>query len=209
MTAPRAQRRPKTIENSPAVRQMVKLVEPVDTELHPQPRVWTLTYRQNEVLAKYPLFFRSVHYPWTYSTNISHFGILCGGGWYPIIEALARKVESELRDLWREQIQFPERLAVLETARARGTSTFPVLPICTDITQVDGELKIEILYGSICPEDVAKRIGDFVEVAQVSSRYVCESCGRRGQYRESHWRRVYCDDCIAPEEPIAPLATPA
>lgn len=187
---------------------MVKLVEPVDTELHPQPRVWTLTYRQNEVLAKYPLFFRSVHRPWTYSTNISHFGILCGGGWYPIIEALARNVESELRELWREQIQFPERLAVLETASARA-NIFPVLPICTDITQLDGELKVEILYGRICPEEVAKRIRDFVEVAQVSSRYVCESCGKRGQYRESYWRRVYCDDCISPEVPVTASVTPA
>lgn len=188
---------------------MVKLVEPVDIELHPQPRVWSLTYRQNEVLAKYPLFFRSVHYPWTYSTNISHFGILCGGGWYPIIEALARDVEAELRELWREQIQFPERLAVLETAGARGVSTFPVLPICTDIAQVGGELKVDILYGSVCPTDVAERIRNGVEVAQASSRYICESCGRRGLYRESHWRRVYCDDCIAPVVPMGPVVTPA
>lgn len=188
---------------------MVKLVEPIDPELVPQPRVWTLTYRQNELLAKFPLFFRSVHYPWTYSTNISYFGILCGGGWYPIIEALARDVERELRDLWREQLQFPERLAALETAAARGASTFPVLPICTDITQTDGELKVEILYGEVCPKNVAKRIRDFVEVAQASSRYICESCAKRGQFRESYWRRVYCDDCIAPEVPMGLVVTPA
>ncbi|WP_232459558.1 hypothetical protein, partial [Burkholderia ubonensis] len=39
VTAPRALRRARPIENSPAVRRLVKTVEPVDTELHPKPIV--------------------------------------------------------------------------------------------------------------------------------------------------------------------------
>ncbi|MFM0591385.1 hypothetical protein [Paraburkholderia dilworthii] len=188
---------------------MVKLVEPVDTELHPQPRVWTLNYQQNEVLTKYPLFFRAVHYPNSYPANISHFGILCGGGWYPIIEALARDVEFELRAFWRDQFQRPDQIAELDTAIATDRATFPVLPVCTDIAQVGGELKVEILYGKMCPTDVAERIRSYVDIAETSSRYICESCGRSGKFREFHWHRVYCDDCITPGVPLKQAMTPA
>ncbi|WP_043283871.1 hypothetical protein [Paraburkholderia oxyphila] len=188
---------------------MVKMVEPVDTELHPQPRVWTLTYRQNEVLAKYPLFFRAVHFPWSYPANISHFGILCGGGWYPIIEALARDVECELRALLYDQLQLPDKVAALEGALATGRVTFPILPICTDISQVGGELKVELLLGSMCPADIAERIRSYIDIAEASSRYICESCGRPGKYREAYWRRVYCDDCTTPVGPLHQALTPA
>ncbi|WP_429557528.1 hypothetical protein [Paraburkholderia youngii] len=188
---------------------MVKKVEPVDTELHPQPRVWTLTYRQNELLSKYPLFFRAVHYPWSYSANISHFGILCGGGWYPIIEALARDVEFELHALWRDQFRSPDQIADLEGALVAGRVNFPVLPICTDISQVGGQLKVEFLHGNMCPADVAERIRSHIDIAEASSRYICESCGRSGKFRQSYWRRVYCDDCITPVAHLRQALTPA
>ncbi|MCX5538080.1 hypothetical protein M3A49_00955 [Paraburkholderia sp. CNPSo 3076] len=182
------------IEDLAAVRRMTKMAK------HPQPRVWMLNY---------PLFFRAALYPWSYPTNISHFGILCGVGWYPTIEALARDVESELRALWREQFHRPDQIAALEYALATGRATFPVLPYCTDISQVDGELKVEFQYGSMCPADVAERIRTYVDNAVASSRYICESCGRSGKFRESYWRRVYCDDCLVPEAPLEQALEPA
>lgn len=209
MTVPRAQRRARPIENSAAVRQMIKMVEPVAAEMNPHPRVWALPYEQNELLGKYPLFFRAVHYPWSYSANISHFGILCGGGWYPLIEILARNVESELRSLWHDQFQRPDQIADLETALATGKVSFPILPFCTEIEQVDGALKVGFLNGTMCPDDVAARIRSHIAVAEESSLHICESCGRSGKFREAYWRRVYCDECITPEVPMKQTATPA
>ena len=94
MTAPRTQRRTRSIENSPAVRRQVKLVEPVDAELHPQPRVRTLNYRQNELLAKYPLFFRAIHHPYSYAANVSYFGLKDRHGCCPTIEPLVSDFET-------------------------------------------------------------------------------------------------------------------
>ncbi|MBB5441614.1 MULTISPECIES: hypothetical protein [unclassified Paraburkholderia] len=208
VTAPRAQRRTRSVENSPAVRRQVKLVEPVDTELHPQPRLWMLNAWQNDLFSRFPLFFRAVHHPDSYPANISHFGIQCGVGWYPIIEALARDVEFELRTLWREQLQFPEKLAALDSALVSGRATYPLLPICTDIEQVLGKFVIALLPGKMCPTDVWGRIRKYVEIAEASALCICESCGKRGTFRESYWRRVYCDDCIAPEVRRAQVAAP-
>lgn len=199
MTVPQAQRRTCSVDNSPTVRRRVKLVEPVDTELHPKPRLWMVNARQSDLFLRFPLFFRAAHHPDSYPANIAHFGIQCGVGWYPIIEALARDVESELRTLWREQLQFPERLAELESALMFGRATYPVLPFCTDIGQVTGELVVALAHGNMCPSDVWVRICGYVQIAEASARCICESCGKPGAFREVYWRRVYCDDCIIPD----------
>ncbi|RQV65884.1 hypothetical protein DF018_22145 [Burkholderia cenocepacia] len=140
-----------------------------------------------------------MHHPESYLANISHFGIQCGVGWYPIIEALARDIEVELRTIWREQIQFPERLAELDKALLTGrAASYPTLPICTNIAQVSGKLEIALLPGCLCPADVWARIRAYVEVAEASARRICESCGKLGKFREVYWHRVYCDECIEP-----------
>ncbi|WP_180986424.1 hypothetical protein [Burkholderia pseudomallei] len=197
--APRALRRTLSCENSPAVRRLVKTVEPVDTELHPKPRLWMANSGQKELFSRFPLFFRAVHHPESYLANISHFGIECGVGWYPIIEALARDIEVELRTMWREQLQFPEKLAEMDKALLSGRATYhPTLPICTNIAQVAGELEVDLLNGYLCSADVWARIRAHVEVAEASARCVCESCGKPGKFREVYWHRVYCDECIEP-----------
>jgi hypothetical protein len=160
-------------------------------------------------MLNYPLFFRAALYPSSYPNNISHFGIQCGVGWFRIIETLARDVESELRALWREQFHRPDQIAALEYALETGRATCPVLPICTGISQVDGELKVEFQNGSMCPADVAESIHTYIDNAVASARYICESCGRSGKFRESHWRHVYCDDCLVPEAPLEQAVTPA
>lgn len=198
MTAPRAQRRTRSVENSPAVRRQVKLVEPVDSELHPQPRLWMMNGGQRELFSRFPLFFRAMHHPESYPANISHFGIQCGVGWYPIIEVLARDVEFELRALWREQLQSPEKIAYMDRALLSGRVPYPTLPVCTDISQVAGELKLVVLNGYMCPPDVWTRISASVEIAVATAQCVCESCGNLGTLRDVYWHRVYCDRCIDP-----------
>ena len=89
VTTPRAKRRTRSIENSPAVRLQVKLVEPVDTELHP-----SLNCRQNELLAKYPLFFRVVHHRCSYVANVPYFDLKDRRSCYPTIEPLTSDFET-------------------------------------------------------------------------------------------------------------------
>ncbi|MBW9108098.1 hypothetical protein [Paraburkholderia phenoliruptrix] len=66
VTAPQVQRRTLPLDNSPAVRRLVKTVEPVDTGLHPKPRLWMANSRQRELFSCFPLFFRAVHHPESY-----------------------------------------------------------------------------------------------------------------------------------------------
>lgn len=203
VTASRALRRTLSCDNSPEVRRLVKTVEPVDTELHPTPRMWMANSRQRELFSCFPLFFRAVHHPESYLTNISHFGIQCGVGWYPIIQALARDIEAELRALWREQLQFPEQMAQMDRVLLHGRAAYPMLPLCTDITQAGGELTVVLLSGQLCPPDVESRIEAHVQIAVTGARYICESCGKPGEFRKGYWHRVYCDECIAPVvEPV-------
>lgn len=202
--APRGLRRTRSCDNSPAVRRLLNMVEPVDTELHPKPRMWMANSRQRELFSCFPLFFRAVHHPESYLANISHFGIQCGVGWYPIIEALARDIEVELRTLWREQLQFPEQIAQMDRALLHGRATYPALPLCTDITQVGGQLTVVLLSGQLCPPNVESRIRAHVQIAVTGARHVCESCGKQGELRKGYWHRVYCDECIAPVADLVP-----
>ncbi|WP_157692680.1 hypothetical protein [Burkholderia sp. ABCPW 11] len=209
MTAPQAQRLTLSRDNSPAVRRLVKTVEPVDTGLHPKPRLWMANSRQRELFSCFPLFFRAVHHPESYLANISHFGIQCGVGWYPIIEALARDIEAELRALWQEQLQFPEQIAQMDRALLHGRATYPMLPLCTDITQAGGQLTVVLLSGQLCPLDVESRIQAQVQIAIAGARHVCESCGRPGELRKGYWHRVYCDGCIVPATDLSPAESHA
>ncbi|MBU9552882.1 hypothetical protein [Burkholderia multivorans] len=176
----------------------------MDTELHPIPRLWMANMKQRELFSSFPLFFRAVHHPESYLANISHFGIQCGVGWYPIIEALARDIEAELRTLWREQLQFPEQIAQMDRALLHGRATYPALPLCTDVTQVGGELTVVLLSGQLCPPDVESRIRARVQIAVSGAWHVCESCGKPGELRKGYWHRVYCDKCIAPVADLVP-----
>lgn len=162
---------------------------------------------QNDLFLRFPLFFRAVHHPDAYPANIAHLGIQCGAGWHSIIEALASNVELELRTLWREQLQFPSKLAELDTALAYGRATYPLLPICTDIEQVHGKFVVTLRNGNLCPKDMWSRIGQHIGLAEAEAQRTCESCGKPGAFREDYWRKVYCDDCIIPEAEKRQTAT--
>ncbi len=157
-----------------------------------------LTAEQSHLIAQYPLLFRAVRNPEAYPSNLAHLGIQCGPGWYPIIEAAAREIEHELRMMWSEPLQNPESLSAMDEELLSGRRAYPVLPFCRDISQVAGELKMDIEGGQLCDIAAWKRLRKSVEQAASQSRYTCESCGRPGKFREIHWRHVYCDACVAP-----------
>lgn len=163
-----------------------------------KPQHSRLASEQSRLFARYPLFFRAARNPEAYPSNISHFGIQCGRGWYPIIEAAAREIEQELRTMWCDQAQNPESLSAMDGVLLSGRRLYPVLPFCTDISQVAGELTMELQDGYLCDIDAWGRIRKSVEKAVSNARCACESCGRPGRFREIYWRHVYCDGCTAP-----------
>ncbi|MFG6736475.1 hypothetical protein ACGY6K_12745 [Burkholderia pseudomallei] len=153
---------------------------------------------QNRLISRYPLFFRAARNPEAYPSNLAYLGIQCGPGWYRIIEAAAREIEQELRSMWSEPFQSPETLSTMEEELLSGRRTYPLLPFCRDISQVDGELMMDIESGHLCDMAAWKRLRKSVEHAAIKSRCTCESCGKPGRFREIHWRHVYCDECVAP-----------
>ncbi|EEA03495.1 conserved hypothetical protein [Burkholderia sp. H160] len=158
----------------------------------------SLTAEQSHLISRYPLFFRAARNPEAYPSNLANFGIQCGRGWYPIIEAAAREIEQELRTMWSEPFKNPESLSAMEEELLSGRRAYPLLPFCRDVSQVGGELVMDIECGDLCDMAAWRRLRKSVEHAATKSRYTCESCGKPGKFREINWRHVYCDGCIAP-----------
>jgi len=174
-------------------------------------RPWLEIVEQEQLLSRYPIFFRAVHHPEAYPSNMAHFGIQCGFGWYPIIEELAREVEDELRAMWDELIELPMNLALVDEALRLGRGVYPIVPVCTDIFQMSGEMVVVVMDGHVCGLDAWSRIRGSIEKATSKSREICESCGKPGRYQKGYLHRVYCDACVGPaaeQEQDAPLPIP-
>lgn len=162
-------------------------------------RPWLAIEQQQKLFSRYPLFFRSVRYPEAYPSNLAFFGIQCGLGWYPIIEAAAQEIEAELRSMWCEQAPSIENMASLDYQLLMDESAvFPVIPFCVDIRETEGRLQIPLLTGYLCDEEVWPRIVESAQKAMRMARGVCERCGKPGKLREIYWHHVYCDDCLVP-----------
>lgn len=168
---------------------------PVSQELRP----WLATDKQEQLFSRYPLFFRAVRYPEVYPSNLAFFGIQCSLGWYPIVEAAAQEIEAELRTMWCEQAHSVERMASIDHGLLMEMSgVYPVIPLCSDIKETAGQLRISLLDGHLSDDELRLRIRQSVEKAVHLARSVCERCGRPGQLREIYWHHVYCDECTAP-----------
>ena len=168
---------------------------PVSQELRP----WLATDKQEQLFSRYPLFFRAVRYPEVYPSNLAFFGIQCSLGWYPIVEAAAQEIEAELRTMWCEQEHSVERMASIDHGLLMEMSgVYPVIPLCADINETAGQLRISLLEGHLSDDEAWLRIRQSVEKAVHLARSVCELCGRPGKLREIYWHHVYCDECTAP-----------
>jgi hypothetical protein len=91
-----------------------------DMHIIDESRPWLANEEQQKLFARYPLFFRAVRYPEAYPSNLAFFGIQCGIGWYPIIEAAVHEIEAELRTMWCEQAHSVERMGVDRPRPADG-----------------------------------------------------------------------------------------
>ncbi|MGF6289651.1 antitoxin Xre/MbcA/ParS toxin-binding domain-containing protein [Paraburkholderia youngii] len=161
-------------------------------------RPWLAIAEQEQLLSRYPLFFRALSLPDAYPSNMAHFGIQCGFGWYAIVEQLAHEIECELRAMWQDMIDFPLNLALLDQTLLLDRCDSPVVPVCTNISQSAGEMIVDVMDGLVCGLDSWTRIRGSIEKAKSKSREICESCGKPGKYRDGHWRHVYCDECAGP-----------
>ncbi|MEM5311874.1 hypothetical protein [Paraburkholderia sp. JHI869] len=159
---------------------------------------------QSALFAKFPLLFRAVASQEVHPSNIGNFGIQCGTGWYPLIEEAARLIEHELLEMSRNQLVQSKNIAALEHAVLMENTgkPYPVLPLCTDIQQVNGALAIVIVQGFLVDPVVWQRVLAVVHATREKSRAVCENCGVPGKMRPVYWRHVYCEDCIAPIGPL-------
>lgn len=182
---------------APLAKTDLQVIEPSPT--NPRPRR-TDPAEQSALFLRYPLFFRAVTATDAHPSNIGNFGIQCGAGWYPLIEEAAQKIEHELRQMLSSQLVQWENIAALEYAilMEQMGSAYPVLPICTDIRQVDGALVIVVVQGFLCVSAHWQRMVDIALSVKEKSRSVCESCGNAGKMRKTYWHHVYCENCIAP-----------
>jgi hypothetical protein len=173
-------------------------VSPAAEEIRP----WLAIEQQRRLLSSYPLFFRAVRYPGAYPSNIANFGIRCGFGWYPIIDAAAREIEHELYTMWCAQAQAPEYLAFMDSHLLLETDTndemYPVIPFCSDIRETEGRLSISLVSGYLCSSEAWLRIRESVKRAEHRARSVCECCGKPGVLRRTYWHHVYCEQCAGP-----------
>lgn len=201
VTVPRAQRHTRPVGEASTLdstRNATKVCTQTDAGLHSGSSRCVTHDQKEKLVSQYPLFFRAVRHPEAYPSNLAHLGIQCGPGWYPIIEAAAQEIEHELRTMWFEPLQNPRSLSAMDEELLSGRKAYPVLPFCSDISQVEGALMMDIECGHLCDMAAWRRLRKSVEQAASKSRYTCESCGKPGRFREIHWRHVYCDACIAP-----------
>lgn len=165
-------------------------------------RPWLDIAQQQKLFSEAPLFFRSVHYPEAYPSNLAFFGIQCGLGWYPIIEAAAKEIEELLHEVWQEQVKFPENLASLDRKLSQRSSLsdalFPIMPFCSEIRETGGRLQIVITNGYLCENYQWLCIREYMKHVESLAQSVCERCGNPGKLRKGYWEHVYCDECIRP-----------
>ena len=151
-----------------------------------------------QLLSSCPLLFRAAYYPTLYPTNIGHWGIQCGPGWYPIIATVAREIERELTCLLG-RLRLPMTLVLLEqfltNHHAKVGQAFPIVPLCSGIREVSGELRMSFIKGHLCDSEAWSRIDEAVLTAERATSVTCERCGLPGSMKAGSWERVYCDDC--------------
>jgi hypothetical protein len=174
----------------------------VDLNLLRNAHPW-LAIEQRRLFSRHPLFFRSVHYPAAYPSNVALLGIRCGLGWYPVIEEAAQEIEQELNSEWCNQVRIPGNIASLDyDVRPNSpsfSSAYPIMSFCSDIYEAWGQLEISVVGGYLCHPSASQRIKESIKRAQARACTVCERCGAPGTFRGDDWQHVFCNECIAPK----------
>lgn len=157
------------------------------------------------LFGKYPLFFRAIVSVPLYRCPLAHWGIECGNGWYSIIDEAASKIELELEGLLaRYRPQLMHRLrskrrrsidVIWDLAQIDQKDHVPEMPLCAEIKEQMGLLRLYIQSGQVCDGSTWRRICAIANEAERKSETTCERCGQPGFMRRHTWGRVYCNEC--------------
>lgn len=150
-----------------------------------------------ELMRRYPLFFRAARYPATHPCEIASNGIKCGLGWYALIDEAASSIENELRtaietisesDVLTAIERRLKRLAPNDQAGHGETESEPcvLVPFCTNIFSNNGMLNIVITAGFVESDHTLAKIGEAVDRAYAMSLVTCENCGERARRFEPY-----------------------
>lgn len=177
-----------------------------NTEVFEFEKVSPALEAQRILLAKYPIFFRAVKYPKQYPCNLSHWGIQCGPGWYPIIDSAIQTIEIELCSLLIGINSF-DILAEIESRMQNNESETKsglswqgsvdvLIPFCKQVSINDiGELNMFSSGGYSCNAQSWARIRDAIKIAIKKTYKTCERCGAYNAKPNDNWGRIYCDQC--------------
>ena len=99
------------------------------------------------------------------------FGLMCGEGWFKLIDELCGKIEKII------DTKYPEYKT--------GDNPFEVL----EVKEKFGELRFYTNYSN---EEIENLIEEYTE----KSLHTCEECGKEGKLRKKDgWLMVLCDKC--------------
>ncbi|MGD9662922.1 MAG: hypothetical protein AB7U63_16815 [Porticoccaceae bacterium] len=143
-----------------------------------------------ELMHRYPLFFRAAHFPATHPCDLANQGITCGFGWYSLIDKAACSIEGELR----AALMTISKNNVLASVERRMQGLTPdilagdegheekphaLIPFCRGITSENGKLSIDISSGYLESGQAWFRIREAADLAYAISVITCETCGSK------------------------------
>jgi hypothetical protein len=121
----------------------------------------------DHLFRQHPLFFRGHNR----KDNLLHEGILCGDGWFHLIEDLADRIEEEI-----------VRLNMDGVSRRS-------LPRAIQVKEKFGTLRIYTKHTA------GTEIGSWIIEAEQQSAKTCEQCGATGELRRGGCLATLCVEC--------------
>jgi hypothetical protein len=131
---------------------------------------------QSKLFQRHPKFFRRRRTSSATSIGPIHsWGIECGDGWFPLVDALAGRYEAHIQ-------------ALIASGVSKRSWPRP-----SQVKEKFGGLRFYIQNLKHVPNDLVAA----TQEAEATSMTTCETCGKPGTLRtDGHWR-VACDHCVA------------
>lgn len=145
---------------------------------------------QNKLFEKYPKIFPIKEMTKIYP--MAMFGIECAGGWYNILDALCRQIQSRID--WRLDVN--ERIE----QKKKEYSDYDQMPlelipqvVATQVKEKYGTLRFYSYGGD-------DEIYGMIKMAEAMSATTCEICGNVGKLRGKSWVYTACDEHTKEED---------
>jgi len=145
-----------------------------------------------ELIEKYPLIFQMRK--GCELEPFSMFGIECGSGWFPLLNALCYQIQSyiDFRKKSNERIEqnkkkYPDY----------DQTPYELIPqvVVTQVKEKYGTLRFYYDGGD-------ETIDGMVRMAEAMSAITCETCGNLGKMRGRHWFYTACDEHTRAEDKV-------